>query len=365
MGQRRVTVRDIADALHVSSGTVHRALTGKPGVGSELRARIQQTAKEMGYQPNYLAATLKMKPLRIVLAFPQQEQGNNFYYHYVRQGCQSKLQDYIDYRLDIVEMAFARDGRDETQSFTACMQRLLNLYGKELDGVLVCGLMQDRDTAMIRQLHRAGIPVVMLCDNIAEEYSLCTVQGDHYADGQIAAELLRGRVAPGGKILVCGGSPELLSNSENLRGLLDGLGSAYTVRCIYGVFDPEDLERQLYGCLCREPFQGAYSVTARSTSPLCRALQKLKPDGPICAVGSDLFPENIQALRDGTLDYILFKRPHDQGARGLELLLNYLICHALPKPSQTRIHSVIVIRSNLKFYQESAETGLADEAAGL
>lgn len=354
MDQKRVTVRDIAQRLHVSSGTVHRALNGKPGVGDELRALVQQTAKEMGYHTNYLAATLKMNPLRIVLAFPQQEQDNNFYYRYILRGCRSKLRDYADYRLEVVEVSFNRDGRDASQGFTACMERVLARYGSGIDGVLVSGLMRDRDAAMIRRLDDAGVPVVMVSEGV-EECGLCTVQGDHYADGQIAAELLRGRVAPGSGILICGGLRELASNSENLRGFLDGLGGEYRTHCEYGVFRHENLEQRLEDCLRSGSYQGAYSVVARTTPTLCSAVRRqgLK----LCTVGSDLFPETIRELQAGRLDYIIFKRPNEQGARGLELLLNYLICHARPQNRQTRIHSVIVIRSNLKFYQPELGDG--------
>lgn len=50
MAQQKVTLRDIARKLDVSAVTVSKALAGKEGVSEELRRRIVQTARQMGYR---------------------------------------------------------------------------------------------------------------------------------------------------------------------------------------------------------------------------------------------------------------------------------------------------------------------------
>ena len=61
LGGKAPTIKDIAEKLNISSVSVHRALAGKEGVSEKLRAQILQTAKEMGYEVNYAAASLKRK----------------------------------------------------------------------------------------------------------------------------------------------------------------------------------------------------------------------------------------------------------------------------------------------------------------
>ena len=53
--KRRVTIKDIAAEAGVSLGTVHLALSDKPGVGAVTRERIRRIAKEMDYHPNTVA----------------------------------------------------------------------------------------------------------------------------------------------------------------------------------------------------------------------------------------------------------------------------------------------------------------------
>lgn len=50
MGKKSVTMSDIAKVMGVSTVTVSKAIGDKDGVGSELRERIKEKAREMGYQ---------------------------------------------------------------------------------------------------------------------------------------------------------------------------------------------------------------------------------------------------------------------------------------------------------------------------
>ena len=54
-----VTITDIANALGVTPSTVSRALAGSPRVKEETRLLVQQTADQMGYRRNIVAANLR------------------------------------------------------------------------------------------------------------------------------------------------------------------------------------------------------------------------------------------------------------------------------------------------------------------
>ncbi len=54
----RITIKDIARQLEVSTTTISNALNDKPGVGMVVREKIVKMARKMGYQPNYFAKGL-------------------------------------------------------------------------------------------------------------------------------------------------------------------------------------------------------------------------------------------------------------------------------------------------------------------
>src|SRR4026209_2338865 len=68
-----VGIKDIARALGVSTGTVDRALHGKPDVSPATRARVLSMAEALGYRPNLAARYLKLrKQLRISVQLPRE-----------------------------------------------------------------------------------------------------------------------------------------------------------------------------------------------------------------------------------------------------------------------------------------------------
>ena len=57
--RRRVTIKDLADALGVTKGTVSRALNDYPDISQATRTRVQRQADRMGYSPLAQAQALK------------------------------------------------------------------------------------------------------------------------------------------------------------------------------------------------------------------------------------------------------------------------------------------------------------------
>ena len=55
----KITIQDLADHLGISKGTVSRALRGYADVSASTVARVQQAAKELGYQPSAVAQGIK------------------------------------------------------------------------------------------------------------------------------------------------------------------------------------------------------------------------------------------------------------------------------------------------------------------
>jgi LacI family transcriptional regulator len=55
----RPTLRDVAAAAHVSFKTVARVVNGEAGVRPETAARVMEAVRQLGFQPNQLASSLK------------------------------------------------------------------------------------------------------------------------------------------------------------------------------------------------------------------------------------------------------------------------------------------------------------------
>jgi len=63
---KNVTIKDIAKLAGVAPSTVSRVVTGRPGVGDEMRAKIWQLIKEHNYRPNSVARSLVKRRLETI-----------------------------------------------------------------------------------------------------------------------------------------------------------------------------------------------------------------------------------------------------------------------------------------------------------
>lgn len=66
MKNEKYSISDVAAMLGVSKSTVSRAINGNPGVGEELRKKVLELVKEIGYTPNTIAQGLSKGHINII-----------------------------------------------------------------------------------------------------------------------------------------------------------------------------------------------------------------------------------------------------------------------------------------------------------
>jgi LacI family transcriptional regulator len=66
MRKNRVTLKDLAQELKVSTSTVSRALQDHPALRHETKERVKALAKKWNYQPNTLALDLLRQSSKII-----------------------------------------------------------------------------------------------------------------------------------------------------------------------------------------------------------------------------------------------------------------------------------------------------------
>src|SRR5579871_6034434 len=52
-------MREVADAAGVAMSTVSRVISGHPDVSPEMRDRVQRVVERLGYEPHFLAQSLR------------------------------------------------------------------------------------------------------------------------------------------------------------------------------------------------------------------------------------------------------------------------------------------------------------------
>jgi DNA-binding LacI/PurR family transcriptional regulator len=152
--RRRPTIADVARRAGVSPAAVSFAVNGRPGVGEQTRARILQTAKELGWHPSASARALteaRARTIGLVLARQSEElEADSFFVRFLA-GIERMLAP-ADYALllQLVPFAGAEKALEAYERLAA---------GGRVDGFLLTD--PELDDPRLQLLQAAGLPVVV------------------------------------------------------------------------------------------------------------------------------------------------------------------------------------------------------------
>lgn len=165
---QRVTIRDVAQQAEVSVGSVSRALNNYPHVSDELRNRVMAAALELGYQPAFLAHSLRRGETNSI-GFLVGTIANPVIAT-IFEAAAEALAD-SGYAITLVS---SRNKADLDIAY------LRLLASRQVSGMIVSSASesQDRSSALINNL---GIPTVMLDRSIPYGERIFAVQSDHFA----------------------------------------------------------------------------------------------------------------------------------------------------------------------------------------
>lgn len=148
MSTRDVTIYDVAKALNISPSTVSRGLKDHPHIHADTKKRIRAMAKEMGYQQNKFASSLRKRSTETIgVVVPKL---NSFFMATVIAGME-EITNQFGYGLIISQSQ--ESGKKET----ACVS---TLFHSRVDGLLVSLAYDTENIDHFNQILRKNIPVV-------------------------------------------------------------------------------------------------------------------------------------------------------------------------------------------------------------
>ncbi|RZK50577.1 MAG: LacI family transcriptional regulator [Pedobacter sp.] len=151
-----VTIKDIAKALGLSTSTVSRALRDTHEISAATKKIVLEYAKEIGYQPNPIALSLKerrSKSIGVVVS-----EVANSYFSQAINGIESIAYD-RGYHVIISQTH---------ESFEREVSNVQHLASRSVDGLLVSLSSQTTDISHLKHLHERGLPIVFF-DRVADE----------------------------------------------------------------------------------------------------------------------------------------------------------------------------------------------------
>jgi LacI family transcriptional regulator len=340
-------IKEIAEAVGVSIGTVDRALHSRPGISEATRARIMKAAAALGYRPNLAARHLKLgRQPQISVHLPQQIAS---YFDAMRQGIQQAAAQ-LQPPLKVEFHSFPRMGQGEIESLQAVLDQ-------SCDGIIIAPGAPTRIAPLIRQATQRGIPVVCVATDAPDSDRLAVVSSDPFTSGAIVAELLSRMDKGSHQAAIITGDLATVDHSEKVRGfrsMMADLGSALTLAEVAEAHDdPREAYRQTCDLLARRPKLSSIYVSTSNSLPVIEALEERGRTREVSVIVTDLFPELVPLMRAGKVFATLYQRPLTQGRLAFEAMHRFIVEGIRPKPVQ-KLPPYIVLRSNLELFIENS-----------
>ncbi len=172
----RVTIKDVANYVNVSKSTVSQFLNNRfDYMSEETKGKIAQAIKELGYQPNYIARSLKQKrtsTIGVIVA--------NILHAFSTQVIRA-IEDFYNEKDFHVIVCNADDDPEKERNYINMLQ------AKQVDGLIVFPTGGNMD--LYQRMEEAHYPIVFV-DRIIENININAVLLDNEMASSMAVEHL-------------------------------------------------------------------------------------------------------------------------------------------------------------------------------
>lgn len=333
----KVTLKSVAELAGVGTATVERVLNGRGGVKLELVEKVIAAALKLDYPKRLPGRHHGILRIEVMLLQPELTFTTRITRSFERIGAS------LDRSIVIHRTLFK--GLDPT----AIAEQILNPESRR--SALIVALPQHplvRD-ALVKVLN-AGMPVVQIVSPI-EGLEAPFVGIDNVAAGRTAGQMMAALQPGRGSIAAICHSQYFGVHRERVKGFSEYLARQHNDRFAFSRVDfaldnAEEIARVALSMAEEVPdLAGIYAVGG-DYGPLCAALQRLRPQRPICVVGHEINKQTTLALRQGVISAIIDQAPETQARRAIDTAL-YLLGILELEVETTPIRFITVTAENV------------------
>lgn len=349
MKKNKATIFDVVKLCGVSRGTVDRVLYGRGKVSEKTRAKVLDAIETLGYKPDVNASRLaSRRTYCFAYLIPSFKEGE--YWEMMDRGFRSAA-DEID-RFSISLSAHYYDQND-ISSFLKCCDDILE---EKPAGLLMNAAFRKETSEFADRLSEAGIPYAFVDNKIDElDYLLyCGVNPEQ--SGALGAFLLTMRSEPDEICLIRiqrDPSKHADPNGPRRDGFLSFIDEHFPSCQVHSVFidpsHPEGIFSVMNEFVLNHP-QVRHFATTNSRIHLLSDWFRSHPSSSRVVIGFDDIAANMDALREGLVDFLITRHIPDQAGTALKLFVPAVILSQKPSRRNNFVHMDILHQMNMDDY---------------
>lgn len=340
-----VTVKDIANYVGVSIGTVDRILHNRGRFSKDTAEKVWKAVKELQYSPNVSARNLSTsKSLHVGVLIPHADQGDS-YWGLPLVGMQKAVDELKGYQASLKVFGFRRNNREE---FIEAAERMFN---ERLDGYLMAPILSEETHHILNLIH-PDVPIIFFNTDIPDCDRLCFIGQNSHRSGELAAKLL-GLLSgknENAHYLIIRANIDNMHLRDRVQGFLEHVQGRSITEMVYDINSErkEEMYTESLSQYITPSITGIF-VTDASAYRVADYLMENNLKDHISLIGCDLTEKNSSRLENESLDMILTQRPVEMGYQSVYRLYKHLILHERVEKKITMPIDIIT-KENYEFF---------------
>lgn len=347
-----VTIQDIADEVGISRGTVDRVLNHRGRVSEETARKVQEAAKNLGYQKSLAGTGLAARKKKMQFGFIYVDSPVASFHRQVYEAAVQKARELAQYGVTV--LFFGVRAFDHAEQ---CRLKRFVLDHAEICGWVALGDLVQKLHRIWRETEMQKVPVVTYnMDTEDRNTRLCFVGCDYRQAGRIACGLTALLTDERGKVLVVSeDNGQIPSGQERMEGFEEEMAHYPQMRIADKLYMNElNLEKRkcfwklTQKCLEEDSEINTVYLMNPSDYGICDVIHRASGTRRMKVITNDLVTkQQRQMLLDGRITATIDQEPSRQGRKPLEILFRYLAMDRMPDTDWVKTHLSIIIRQNL------------------
>jgi ribose transport system substrate-binding protein len=208
------------------------------------------------------------------------------------------------------------------------------------DGIALDPLDYEGNKAVIEEIEKQGIPVVLFDAPAPEGSGLTSVGNDFAEQATIAADKLAELIGGKGKVAVMQGVPTAPNHAQRYQAHLDALAKYPGIEVVNGGIDNDSVEEaqtQAAAVLAANPDLKGYLNCDACATGIAAAVEEAGKKGQVTIVSMDNLIEILQYVKSGTITATSSTIPQMQGSMAVLMMWQKSIGMEIPKVVDTGI----------------------------
>ncbi|MGW5653433.1 ABC transporter substrate-binding protein [Streptomyces humi] len=221
-------------------------------------------------------------------------------------------------------MDFTADG---SAQWDVSVQRPLldSVAAARPDGLLISPVDTSALTPSLKQIQSAGTKVALVDTTVSDDsVGITRISSDNEKGGRVAADALAKLMNEKGSVIVISVKPGVSTTDARIKGFTEEMGKYPNIKVLPTLYDndlPATAASQIQSTLAAHPdLGGAFAGNTNTGTGIATGLKQAGKQGAVKVAAFDAEPDEVAALKAGTLQVLVAQDPAGIGRQAVDQL---------------------------------------------